>query len=373
MRKKYIVVTLIVALLISLAALVLVSCADDTGKFTVTFVADGQTVATVQCKQNATTVKMPDVPGKYGYEGHWEPFSLNGNDLTVQAVYEPKQYTVVFDYDNAEYKPVQQAIFAFDSAVGSLPETLKSNNYFVGWFWRDLRITSDYVWETDVEDTIVLTAKWIPSLQAINYQFKTDLNAYCVVSVDRNSTEVVVPSSYNGYPVAAISSQAFAYCLNLKSVLIPHSVSSIGNVALFAYSDSIESITIHPDNQYYYSEGNCIISKATNKLIAGTCSSVIPSGVKTIGKFAFGKVGFSTFTIPDGVEYIEEVAFVGCVELTSVFIPASVRSIVTSAFYQCTQLTTIYFGGTFDQWNQLDKYGYFFRVNTSLERVICLG
>ena len=95
-QNKFGVIVLLVALLLSFTLIVLGAC-DGAVKFTVTFVADGQTVSTVYCKENTVEIDMPAVPYKYGYVGHWENYILDGNDLTVKAVYVPKQYTVTLD------------------------------------------------------------------------------------------------------------------------------------------------------------------------------------------------------------------------------------------------------------------------------------
>lgn len=369
--KKSAAFVLIAMLLLSLTTLVLVSCEDAKNKFTVTFVADEQIVAEVSCNKNSKTIQMPGVPPKYGYVGYWENYTLNDEDLTVKAVYIAKQYTVIFDSNRADYGPIEQSIFIFNKTVGYLPEPQKANNYFEGWFWGDTQITPDYVWNTDVEGEIVLIAKWIPATGGITLEFRDSINAYCVTKVANDVTEVVIPSSYNGYSIAAIDNQAFAYCLLLKSVTIPASVTSIGNVGLFAYSDNIESVTIHPDNKFYYSEGNCIIKRYTNELVAGTCLSVIPDSAETIKKFAFSKVGFSTVNIPFGVKYIESFAFIICKNLTSVYIPSSVITVNAFAFYECQQLSTIYYEGTMAQWRQIDK-GACSNNTTALEQIVCL-
>lgn len=42
-------------------------------------------------------VEEPEVPYRYGYEGSWEPYSLaDGGNLTVRAVYAPIEYTVTY-------------------------------------------------------------------------------------------------------------------------------------------------------------------------------------------------------------------------------------------------------------------------------------
>lgn len=57
-------------------------------KYTVTFVADGVTVATVEYEEGATSLDgVPDVPAKSGYTGEWEAYTLNNTNITVNAVY----------------------------------------------------------------------------------------------------------------------------------------------------------------------------------------------------------------------------------------------------------------------------------------------
>lgn len=56
-------------------------------KYTVTFVADGVTVATVEYEEGATSITEPAVPVKDGYTGEWESYTLNNTNITVNAVY----------------------------------------------------------------------------------------------------------------------------------------------------------------------------------------------------------------------------------------------------------------------------------------------
>ena len=45
--------------------------------------------------------------------------------------------------------------------------------------------------------------------------------------------------------------------------------------------------------------------------------------------------------IPEGIDKIEDNAFSGCKELTSVEIPTSVKSVGSRAFENCTGLTSV--------------------------------
>jgi len=75
--------------------------------------------------------------------------------------------------------------------------------------------------------------------------FELNGNAYDVKSCKPEASgEMVIPATYNGLPVTRILG-AFENCINLTSIIIPSSVTSIGGYA-FAGCRSLEKITI-PD------------------------------------------------------------------------------------------------------------------------------
>lgn len=55
---------------------------------TVSFYADNRFIAEVKYRKDDTSVKEPPIPEKTGYTAHWPEYSLNGDDVTVTAVYE---------------------------------------------------------------------------------------------------------------------------------------------------------------------------------------------------------------------------------------------------------------------------------------------
>lgn len=62
---------------------------ENSGPSTVTFVADGRTVAEVNYVKGANSVTAPAVPEKPGYIGTWPAYTLKDRDLTVHAAYKP--------------------------------------------------------------------------------------------------------------------------------------------------------------------------------------------------------------------------------------------------------------------------------------------
>ena len=183
------------------------------------------------------------------------------------------------------------------------------------------------------------------------------------------SNEVVIPAG-----VTEIWEHAFEDCSGLTSVSIPDSVTSIGDCAFMGCS-GLTSIEVDAGNPTYRIENNCVIEKATNALVLGCKTSVIPSdgSVTSIGNSAFVDCsGLTSVTIPAGVTYIGEGAFARCSGLTSIevdagnptyrsennclieketktlvlgcntsVIPADVTSIVGWAFNGCSELTSV--------------------------------
>ena len=128
--------------------------------------------------------------------------------------------------------------------------------------------------------------------------------------------------------------------MELSHIEIPESVTQIG-VCVFQLCDSLTSIIISKDNQYYYSDGNCVITKQSHVLIAGCRNSIIPFGVVEIGARAFeGCECPAEIVIPNGVIRIEELAF-NASGLQCIDIPQSVSFFGFNAFAGCTALVTI--------------------------------
>ncbi|MBQ1554912.1 MAG: leucine-rich repeat domain-containing protein, partial [Clostridia bacterium] len=70
-------------------------------------------------------------------------------------------------------------------------------------------------------------------------------------------------------------------------------------------------------------------------------SITIPHSVTSIGDWAFHECGLTTVTIPDSITAIGEYAFCGCYELRDITLPNSVISIGDSAFCECQELGNI--------------------------------
>jgi len=149
---------------------------------------------------------------------------------------------------------------------------------------------------------------------------------------------ITIPNS-----VTNIGYGAFYGCDELTSITIPYSVTSIGWLA-FKNCLKLTEINVETENSIYDSRENCnaIIETATNTLVVGCQSTVIPNSVTNIGNSAFnGCINLTSLIIPNSVTTIEEYAFCLCSGLTSITIPNSVISLGEDVFYGCENLSKI--------------------------------
>ena len=164
----------------------------------------------------------------------------------------------------------------------------------------------------------------------------------------KNLKKVILPNT-----LISIGGHAFAES-GLQSIEIPASVETIATAA-FKGCTALTTVTFEKGSQLKTIEGGYSSSSAYYGAFEG-CTSLtsieIPASAETIGENAFNRCkALTTVTFEKGsqLKIIEVDAFEDCTSLTSIEIPASVETIESTAFKRCTALTTV----TFEKGSQL--------------------
>ena len=179
--------------------------------------------------------------------------------------------------------------------------------------------------------------------------------------------------------ITRIGDRAFGMT-SLTNVFIPASVTGIGYQA-FGFIDTLEGIWVDPENPACCSDDSGVLFDKNKQylitappVLTGTytvpegvewifdaaflkCQKLtkvdLPMSMKTIGQGAFSQcTGLTEITIPQGVESISWSTFFNCSSLKTVRIPESVTTIESGAFQDC-HLDFVFYGGTWEQWEQM--------------------
>ena len=151
-----------------------------------------------------------------------------------------------------------------------------------------------------------------------------------------------------------IGGEAFYGCKNLKKLTIPETVEYIGGRAFYGCSN-IWSLTYNAINAECESfmEPNAplekiVIGGKVRRLPNGIFSGreftevTLPACLERIDDYAFsGCENLTTINLSDSIRYIGDNAFSGCKNLTSINLSDCIRYIGNNVFSECKNLTTI--------------------------------
>lgn len=152
-----------------------------------------------------------------------------------------------------------------------------------------------------------------------------------------NAADLRIPDTLGGKRVVGIDRGAFRNKTNLREVLIPDSVTHIGQEA-FADCVNLEKAALPGALK--------VIGKEAFSGCRKLKSVTIPAGVGCVGEGAFsGCTALSGVTLAGGVTAIGKSAFRNCTALRRISIPQTVTEIRDGAFSGCTSLNTVIMNG----------------------------
>ncbi len=335
-------------------------------EYTVTFMAEGEVVGVVPYTVTTGHITEPEVPEKDGYTAEWEEYELDSKNKTVKAVYEPIEYTATFVADG---ETVAEVPFTVENTAIIVPEVPLKYGY--SGVWEDYELGAGNL-------TINAVYTEIPD-NGLKFTLSADKSFYSVTGYSGSFERVVIPDTYNGLRVTAVSDGLFTGDENLKEVVLPESIDEIGNDA-FAGCVNLQSVTI-PDSIRTIGDGafsGC--SSLTSADLGGMletlgarafegctslqsvefgenlaavgefafdgCSSLVsaylPNSVSSLGTGAFrNNTSLQYVNIPSGISSISRIAFQNCSSLRRVTIPSGISSIGESAFSCCTSMSSL--------------------------------
>ena len=104
------------------------------------------------------------------------------------------------------------------------------------------------------------------------------------------------------------------------------------------------------DSDSFEYDGEAVYTNNKKRLVycmSQETSFTIPEGVEIIGEMAFrGKKALKNVIIANSVKEIEHDAFYDCDELDNVYVPAGVKVVRSYAFAECDKLKKVTFAGT---------------------------
>ena len=136
-----------------------------------------------------------------------------------------------------------------------------------------------------------------------------------IIGCTTTSTELTVPTDFDGIVVNKIGDYGFANCTTLNSITIPANILNIGKYAFTGCT--------------------------------GLVNATIPTTVDTVGDYAFNNcTGLKNVTISEGVQALGEGAFYNCISLIEAVVPDTAKYVGSYAFYNCTSMVTATIGTT---------------------------
>ena len=323
----------------------------------------------VPTKAGYTFSAWYNVPGGAATNGkvYAEGTTVGATELVLFAYYTPNKYTINYNFGEGGSSDVTTGEVYFENHYQLLVPTANDTSItFGGWFsapygmgvrYTDANGNSLAPW-TETEGA-ELYAYWISDALKFTQTKLNGKDVYMVSAGERIAllTEVTVPASYKGLPVAVIAGNAFMNCTNMKVLNLPATIEQISIVDPFKGCSGLEAVNVYAvdgiNNPRFWSEDGVLFDNGVNANkpsillmpMAKTGSYRIPANITEIPAESFANSNLTEIVIPASVTKIGREAFTNCTKLNSVIFESEqgeqALTIAARAFNGCTALQTI--------------------------------
>lgn len=150
-------------------------------------------------------------------------------------------------------------------------------------------------------------------------------------SYSGEAESIIIPEEINGRKITVIGEEAFVNEEQLKSIVIPDTVTEIQSF-VFVNSNNLECVVMSKN-----------IEKIGERAFMGTsCYEIeLPDTLKELGDAAFSTCKLRELVIPGSIKVIQKGTFYTCKQLQTVVIEDGVEVIGEEAFTQCGMLESV--------------------------------
>ncbi|MDC7246658.1 MAG: leucine-rich repeat protein [Sphaerochaetaceae bacterium] len=259
---------------------------------------------------------------------------LGDGSLTLKLYFERQSYPVTFNYDLDGYED-ETADVQYGEYISKRKAPRHEGWVFLGWY-TDKSFSNRWVLSEDtVTSSVTLYAKWIEATDVSQFEFDHIGRSTTVKKYTGKDLEVVIPEYSETFRSSPdkILDHAFFQCEHITSVIIPDSVTSIGEGA-FSGCENLREIII-PDGVTY-------IGPDAFKGCRSLTSVTIPDSVVFLGSGAFsGCESLISVSLSKRMDNIGNNTFSGCSHLNDIMIPTNITAIGARAFSGCTGLENL--------------------------------
>ena len=272
------------------------------------------------------------------------PGDIDEEDYWPEGVTQPQGALVIdgtVTHNDTTYTVALIGAYAFRGCSGITSVTIPGSvNIIKGYAFYDCSNLASVIIPASVADfgNYVFTGTALP-----NPIYKDSVFVYMPATATGVYT---IPNQ-----ITKISGGAFYQCANLTQVVLPNSVTWIGPGAFLEcdgltqpiYNNTLFArLPVTYSGSYTIPDGITTVCASSFTYTSGLTELIMPNSVTSMGNGALGScTSLTSVTLSDALSVIPGFAFMGCTALPTITLPASINSIGSAAFFNCTAMDSV--------------------------------